>query len=269
MDIESCVPNTDKERHNIGEAAEHGIFFDDTEYDYMQHLRDTTLKEDGIETILIPASIPTSESNNAKSGPFELKLPPDVLPPTKELDGLKALDAQRDIPDDIARFNPDLNPHLRQALEALDEDAFVDDNLDDDFFGELVDGGEREDGDDDFEFHEGEEGNTENPNEDEEPWEAEFVKFKKQQKLKASDDDEDSNSGSGIQDTDARSQAESVDTLGNLPVVIGGKRRRRGAATASSGFSMTSSAVHRNAGLTLLDERFEQVIFYTFISSPI
>ena len=26
-------------RKNEGEAAEYGIFFDDTEYDYMQHLR--------------------------------------------------------------------------------------------------------------------------------------------------------------------------------------------------------------------------------------
>ena len=26
-------------RENEGEAAEYGIFFDDTEYDYMQHLR--------------------------------------------------------------------------------------------------------------------------------------------------------------------------------------------------------------------------------------
>jgi protein LTV1 len=32
-------PGVDEIRENEGEAAEYGIFFDDTEYDYMQHLR--------------------------------------------------------------------------------------------------------------------------------------------------------------------------------------------------------------------------------------
>jgi protein LTV1 len=32
-------PDVEAVRENEGEAAEYGIFFDDTEYDYMQHLR--------------------------------------------------------------------------------------------------------------------------------------------------------------------------------------------------------------------------------------
>ena len=35
-------------RENEGEAAEYGIFFDDTEYDYMQHLRSVGEVPDGI-----------------------------------------------------------------------------------------------------------------------------------------------------------------------------------------------------------------------------
>jgi protein LTV1 len=48
-----------------------------------------------------------------------------------------------------------MDPHLRQALEALDDDAFVDDELADDFFDELVADGERgSDEDIEFEFSE-------------------------------------------------------------------------------------------------------------------
>ena len=35
-------------RQNEGEAAEYGIFFDDTEYDYMQHLRTVGEQPDAV-----------------------------------------------------------------------------------------------------------------------------------------------------------------------------------------------------------------------------
>ena len=38
-------------------------------------------------------------------------------------------------------LQPDMDPHLRQTLEALDDDAFVDDKLEDDFFTDLVQDG--------------------------------------------------------------------------------------------------------------------------------
>jgi protein LTV1 len=48
-----------------------------------------------------------------------------------------------------------MDPHLRQTLEALEDDAYVDDDLDDDFFGELVKDGERDATDRiEFEFRE-------------------------------------------------------------------------------------------------------------------
>jgi protein LTV1 len=40
---------------NTGEASNYGIFFDDNEYDYMQHLKPVGLQEDGVESMLIEA----------------------------------------------------------------------------------------------------------------------------------------------------------------------------------------------------------------------
>jgi len=37
-----------KVRSNEGEAAEYGIYFDDTEYDYMQHLRSIGEQPDAV-----------------------------------------------------------------------------------------------------------------------------------------------------------------------------------------------------------------------------
>ena len=65
---------------------------------------------------------------------------------------------------------------------------------------------------------------------------------------------------SGDLASDVRS--EGGDTLEQLPSisVIGGKKRRKGTSEAS-GYSMSSSSMFRNEGLTLLDERFDQASF--------
>jgi len=243
-------------RSNIGEAAAYGIYFDDTEYDYMQHLRDPKETEDGMETIMIEAPTKSKGKGKARED-IELRLPPDVLPSTSEMDRKQVYDSQQAIPEAIAGFQPDMDPHLRQTLEALEEDAFVDDELGDDFFGELLKGGELEE-DEALEFEFREEGIDEDKREaeegevgEDESWEARFARFKKKQKeatVEVNDSEFDGTEG----------RSEAADTVSRLPV-IGGKRRRKGAGTASSGFSMTSSAVYRNAGLSLLDERFEQV----------
>ena len=87
-------------------------------------------------------------------------------------------------------------------------------------------------------------------------FEARFARFKKQQAATKS-------AGAGSDngdDGDDAGDGESVDTLGRLPSlpVIGGKRRRKGTSDAS-GYSLSSSAMFRNAGLTDLDERYDQV----------
>lgn len=257
----------DSERSNIGEAALYGVYYDDTDYDYMQHLRPVGVQEDGVDSVLIEAPTlpkPKGKGKQRDDLPITLRdLPPEALPSTSELP--RNYESQEAIPNSIAGFQPDMNPHLRQALEALDDDAFVDDGLDDDFFGELVRDGERdiheefgfefaEQGLDDDEakrYLEGEAIGEED--DDEEDWEARFAKFKKAQakgvaEAAASDDDD--------------GYSEDADTIGNLPEfsVIGGKKRRKGSSEAS-GYSMSSSSMFRNEGLRTLDDRYDQVSY--------
>jgi len=247
----------DSERANIGEAAIYGVYYDDTEYDYMQHLRTAGLQEDGVDSILIEAPTILKAKGKNKEPITLLDLPPEALPSTSEVP--RNYEAQENIPSSIAGFQPDLDPHLRQVLEALEDDAFVDDELDDGFFGELVADGELA-ADEHLEFEFREEGMGEEDDDEHEPlekteegedlgWEARFAQFKKAQNATA---------GSASSDIDAHS--EGGDTVGALPQlsVIGGKRRRKGASDAS-GYSMSSSSMFRNEGLTMLDERFDQI----------
>lgn len=227
----------------------------------MQHLKPVGVHEEGVESILMEA--PSQSKAKGKSKTKEpitlLELPAEALPSTSEVP--RNYESQQAVPSSIAGFQPDMDPHLRQVLEALEDEEFVDEGLDDDFFGELVADGERGSDDHvDFDFdedgiEEGEEGPTHEGEEGEgeggehESWEARFAHFKKVQKAAAaeygSDLDEYSDGG---------------DTIGTLPQfsVIGGKKRHKGASDAS-GYSMSSSSMFRNEGLTTLDERFDQV----------
>ena len=128
----------------------------------------------------------------------------------------------------------------------------------------LVGGGERESDEEvDFEFRE--EGVEEDDEEsdpaasasndlghdDEEGgWEARFARFKSEQRA----------AGPASEGSDVDFRSEGGDTIGTLPQfsVIGGKKRRKGSSDAS-GYSMSSSSMFRNQGLTTLDERFDRV----------
>ncbi|KAH9837296.1 Low temperature viability protein-domain-containing protein [Rhodofomes roseus] len=249
----------DKDRANIGEATLYGVYYDDTDYDYMQHLRPVGMQEAGVDSMLIEAPVKPKGKTKSKDPIKLLDLPPDVLPSTSEIS--RNYEAQQNIPSSIAGFQPDLDPHLRQTLEALEDDDFVDDDLDDDFFGVLVGEGELAPEEHlKFEFKEegvenGDVGTKGEPHaeaaEDEEEagWEARFAKFKKAQKEAPPTD------ASDIDD-----YSEGGDTVGTLPQfsVIGGKKRRKGSSDAS-GYSMSSSSMFRNEGLTMLDERFEEI----------
>ncbi|KAI0323075.1 LTV-domain-containing protein [Amylostereum chailletii] len=242
---------------NVGEASLYGVYFDDIEYDYMQHLRPVGVQEDGVDSTLIEAPPRQPVSKGKDRTPIVLRdLPAEALPSTSELP--RNYESQQAVPSSIAGFQPDMDPHLRQVLEALEDDAFVEDELEDDFFSELVQEGER-DASDAFNYEFAEDGLLEGENEmaseeDEElgedaGWEAHFAAFKKKQKVDATRghaEDEDGLSEGG-------------DTIGQLPEisVVGGKKRRRGGSDAS-GYSMTSSSMFRTDGLRLLDDRFEQ-----------
>jgi protein LTV1 len=226
----------------------------------MQHLKPVGLREDGVESILIEA--PTVQKGKGKAGkpraPIQLvdDLPEEALPSKQELP--QNYESQEAVPSSIAGFQPDMDPHLRQALEALEDDAFVDGDLEDDFFGELIaDGGRGSDEEPGFEFsewgaEEGEEGGPPRSDEEEvdpEDWQAAVRRFKQAQ-LSRPDD-----AGS-----DLGEHSEGGDTVGSMPQfsVIGGKKRRKGSSEAS-GYSMSSSSMFRNAGLTTIDEQFDQV----------
>src|ERR1700733_12908183 len=156
----------------------------------MQHLRAVVVKKEGVETTLMeaPSTSKSKGKSKAKANePISLKdIPAEALPSVSELP--RNYESQEAVPSSIAGFRPDMDPHLRQTLEALEDDAFVDDDLADDFFGELVKEGERGD-DEEFEYEFEENGYIEGElreaavarGEGDESWEARFAKFKKEQ----------------------------------------------------------------------------------------
>ncbi|KAG2076802.1 cytoplasmic protein [Suillus decipiens] len=241
---------------HVGEASLYGIYFDDTEYDYMQHLRTAGAEEEGVESILIeaPATSQKSKGKGKSKDPISLRdLPPEALPSASEIP--RNYESQEAIPSSIAGFQPDMDPHLRQVLEALEDDAFVDDGLEDDFFGELIAEGQRDENDE-FDYQFCEDGDTlqdfssTEDREDADSWEARFAQYKKER--------EDSPPPS---DSDDGLHSDGGDTIGTLPKlpVIGGKRRRK-ATSDASGYSMSSSSMYRTETLMTLDERFDQLM---------
>lgn len=218
----------------------------------MQHLKPVGLQEDGVESVLIEAPvIPKGKGKSGKAqAPIQLvdDLPKEALPSEQELP--RNYESQEAIPSSIAGFQPDMDPHLRQTLEALEDDAFVDGDLDDDFFGNLLVDGERgSDEDPRFEFSEWGPREGEEEKAGPEDWQAAVKRFKNAQQSRPDD------AGS-----DMDRYSEGGDTVGSIPQfsVIGGKKRRKGSSDAS-GYSMSSSSMFRNAGLTMIDEQFDQV----------
>ena len=304
-DAES-IGSRSKIRDNEGEAAEYGVYFDDTEYDYMQHMRDlneeikdgdsyslsvSVGERDGkgkqkmsLEDALKEASIQDGISRDAvhssdtKTGQL---LDEDVLP-SKNLNKTSYQD-QQDIPDSLAGFQPDMDPRLREVLEALEDEAYVDEEEDtvEDFFGELARdekvGSKKSEA---FELDNNadmdEDGGWETddtvkpskeckaahlptqpvPSEDVDmvdgfnqgggDWMKEFNNFKKAEKAKA-----------------AKPEASSADIQSSIitgsSMTGGWRKKRKGAMTSSSGYSMTSSSLFRTEGLTLLDARFDKI----------
>jgi protein LTV1 len=132
----------EQDRANVGEAAEYGVYFDDTQYDYMQHLRaiggDYNSKRGGkdeevdVDVVMLPG--PDKGKEKAKAGgelefkddapktveEKRLQLPREVLASQQEF----ARDWSRGT-DEAGGLRLDMDPHLRQALEALDDEAFL------------------------------------------------------------------------------------------------------------------------------------------------
>ena len=292
----SLVPSV---RENEGEAAEHGVYFDDTEYDYMQHLRDLNAGDGAGDSYLLEASTrktkgkvkmkledalretsleeKASQTSTAQD-PDNGKLLDDDILPSKSLKRTTYQD-QQDVPDALAGFQPDMDPGLREVLEALDDDAYVDDE--EDFFEELAkdrkevslaefkelgfmddeDMGEDGGWETDDTAKPSKEYKTsqttsapstvdvpmgDGPDHGDGDWMKEFSKFKKAEKSEKT------------KPQAMHSEVESSITTATS--MTGGRRKKRkGAMTSSTGYSMTSSALARTEGQTLLDARFDKI----------
>ena len=193
-------------RDDLGEAVNYGIDFDDQlEYDYLQHLKDM-----GRSPHAVWVAAPTKATKNKS---FDL-IPEEALPSEREIDR-ELLDQ-----DALREGTLDLDPRVREIMEALDDEAYQVDGLGDDYFGTLVD----PDGECLDEFDEEE-------------------------------DEDDQYYGSDDASLEANHHADHA--LGHP-----GVRRVRFEAEEElmSSFSMSSSSLYRNDGLTLLDDRFDQVM---------
>lgn len=268
-------------RENEGEAAEYGIYYDDTEYDYMQHLRN--LNAGGGESVWVEAEAPTNKGKGKQTQSLEDALremevrdkpsalfDQDVLP----TQGLQKLNyqSQQDVPDAIAGLQPDMDPRLREVLEALDDEAYVDDQ-DDDLFQELskntkeISQYEFEDQMLDEDDDGWESDGTAKPNKEyndpvpqlvrvegeatvedhNENWMEDFNKFKKDQK------DTGKPRAAPADPSEIQSSIWTTTTSG------GRKKKRKGALTNPSSYSMTSSAMVRTEQLSFLDARFDRI----------
>lgn len=260
-------------RDNEGEAANYGIYYDDTEYDYMQHMREIGSGSGEAYFIEAPQKAPREKGKGKQKQSLEeaLKeasledkagflLDEEILP-SKNLREV-TYQAQQNIPDALAGFQPDMDPRLREVLEALEDEAYVDD--DEDIFGELAKDGEEID-EEEFEDAGWESDDTARPTkeykdaptlseglkEDEREdhgdgdWMANFQRFKKDAKSKIP--------------TLAPSESDLQSSMMTTTTNGGRRKRRKGALTNASAYSMTSSSMFRTEGLSTLDARFERV----------
>lgn len=239
-------------RDNEGEAAVYGITFDDSSYDYMQHLKPIGAHEDAIFISNSGKTEPSRRKADKGHGLVFKEAAPELFAePAPKVVSAKAYERQQAIPDSIAGLQPDMDPALRETLEALEDDEFIDDE-DDDFFGELVQGGEVGDENEWRQLQPKETADNIERKEGEQDWEYAFRKFKLEQNTNAVSDDDGLSSDFGGSDF-----SEKQDTVGELPRKP--RKKKIGAKTDLTGFSMSSSANYRNKGLTLLDDQFDKI----------
>ena len=152
----------DRIRDNEGEAANYGICYDDTEYDYMQHIRDlgqgggvwiegeseagSKRKGKGKENLedALRSIVLDDGGRSVASSMVSTSSAADVFGPEmaeSEFVRKVSYQDQQDVPDAIAGLQPDMEPRLREVLEALEDEAFVQ-NDEEGFFKELAEGGE-------------------------------------------------------------------------------------------------------------------------------
>ncbi|PWY70244.1 low-temperature viability protein ltv1 [Aspergillus heteromorphus CBS 117.55] len=303
-------------RKNEGEAANYGIYYDDSKYDYMQHMRDlgqgagdthfieakTKGKEKAgkgmrLEDALRQVSLDEDRQSQVGGGP-ESVYSYDMRSTASSYVRNPTYQDQQNVPDAIAGFQPDMDPRLREVLEALEDEEYVDGEDEDDLFGQLTtraeemdqgdwedtlfDNVEEEDDDGwesdatekapvqmdttdakksvafkDLDVEPGEMPEHDEPAPDLHPedqgWMREFAKFKKDGKSPAA---APAAPPSVVPSEQQSTLASTVFTVGGTPIR---RKKRKGALTNPSAYSMTSSALARTEGHRLLDDRFDRV----------
>lgn len=266
-------------RENEGEAATYGILYDDSKYDYMQHLRPIGKTADAVfiakksgkekpnrkDLLLKPEYLANNNNATTSTNPTTnemIQLPKELLP--SETTVPRNYGEIGNIPEALAGFQPDMDPRLREVLDALDDEAYVEE--DEDVFGELLTSGQLdEDEEDEYYDEDDDEWNDFDADavnsyqvtakEGEQEWETAFRQFK-------IDETRKSHATGGSDDEYSEEDDEERDEVGSLKAIPAYKKRtkpRGGAKTDLSGVSMTSSAMFRNEGLTLLDDRFDKI----------
>ena len=289
-------------RDNEGEAAEYGVYFDDTEYDYMQHMRDLDGGDGSGESYFVEA--PTRRQKNKGKAKISLEdalrnasitedpsdgpsvkapplLDPDLLP-SRNLRKI-TYENQQDVPDAIAGFQPDMDPRLREVLEALEDEAYVDDE--EELFNEITKDNEEltladfvdmglalDDVDEGWQSDHTAKPDNEYKASSREPpfvplasdvpmdetmdetmdhgdgdWMAEFSKAKHAAKPAAQ------------KKSYALSNADIQSSILSGLSTTSKRKRRKGALTSESGYSMSSASLARTEALTLLDARFDKI----------
>ncbi|KAK6453640.1 Low temperature viability protein [Scheffersomyces xylosifermentans] len=294
-------------RDNEGMAAQYGIFFDDSKYDYMQHLKPIGQDNEGIFIEAKSDKKAVQKSSNIEDL-FKGQLPSEHK---RKINN----ELNQSIPDELKGFKPNMDPRLREVLEALEDEAYITEDEDgegkdgeEDIFTSLLQSGEVEDEEEfygsdydgyDDEYDEWDMDNYEDEYNDkynsdnyedaevlynagEAPaeldtstalkvdasWRNDFSKFKAETGNKANEWDSDDDFDEEEEDNKEEEEEEN-DVVGELPTgeVLSKSskksktklRKKKGAMTDTTSFSMTSSANFRTEGLTLLDDRYEQL----------
>lgn len=148
-------------RENEGEAAIYGIQFDDSKYDYMQHLKPIGESEDAV--FIAKKDEKSSSGRKGKDSAFllkseyrekndiRLKLPQELFPSAETVP--RDFEKERNVPEAISGFQPDMDPDLREVLEALEDEEYVtdpDDDENDELFNQLIASGQAEEEEDEY-----------------------------------------------------------------------------------------------------------------------
>ncbi|PVU97073.1 hypothetical protein BB561_000782 [Smittium simulii] len=223
----------DNALENAENSAFYGIYTEDLDYDYLQHLKPLNTGESGDVSVLLEAKKPTASKQDSdklfgmdlipkKKVKFEL--PEEVAKQTTHL-----MDINREaVPSGLEL---DMDPDVREALDALEHADDYESVSDIDALMDAIN-------ESDAEYASGDDYDEQGIGNDDDL----FKMIQKSRYSKKSQDSDDELS----YDSDDFGETNS-------------KKSSHFRSVAKSNFTMTSSIMHRNENLTLLDDQFDQL----------